>query len=124
MDCGNNVDAFLWVPIDCYSMFDTMYVHGARITSNSYGPSVSSYPELAGAYDEGCQMTDAYMWDHKDFNVHLQQVTMVQLHEPYLEQHVLKMFMQQVPVLKIHQHQFHHSLQEDQQLMEGMVLHF
>uniref|UniRef100_A0A7C3N9R1 T9SS type A sorting domain-containing protein n=1 Tax=candidate division WOR-3 bacterium TaxID=2052148 RepID=A0A7C3N9R1_UNCW3 len=70
MDCGNNVDAFLWVPIDCYSMFDTMYVHGARITSNSYGPSVSSYPELAGAYDEGCQMTDAYMWDHKDFNVH------------------------------------------------------
>lgn len=70
MDAGNTVDAFFWIPIDCYSMYDTMYVHGARITSNSYGPSVSSYPELAGAYDEGCQMTDAYMWDHKDFNVH------------------------------------------------------
>ncbi len=70
MDAGNTVDDFLWIPIDCYSMFDTMYVHGARITSNSYGPSVSSYPELAGAYDEGCQLTDAYMWDHKDFNVH------------------------------------------------------
>lgn len=67
MDTGNNVDAFLWVPVDCYTMFDTMYVHGVRITSNSYGPDGTA--EWGGAYDEGCQMTDAYCWDHKDFNV-------------------------------------------------------
>ncbi len=70
MDAGNTVDNGLWIPIDCYSMFDTMYVHGARITSNSYGPDVGTYPELGGAYDEGCQLADAYMWDHRDFNVH------------------------------------------------------
>lgn len=68
MDCGDLVGEFLWVPIDCYTMFDTMYVHGARVTSNSYGPDGTGV--WGGAYDEGCQMSDAYVWDHKDFNVH------------------------------------------------------
>jgi len=68
MDAGDLVGDFLWVPIDCYTMFDTMYTYGVRITSNSYGPSGTA--EWGGAYDEGCQMSDAYVWDHKDFNVH------------------------------------------------------
>lgn len=64
MDAGNTVDDFLWVPVDMYTMFDTMYVHGVRVSSNSYG---SSGAEWMGAYSDGSQMIDAYTWDHKDF---------------------------------------------------------
>lgn len=64
MDAGNLVDDFFWVPVDIYTMYDTMYVHGVRVSSNSYG---SSGAEWMGAYSDGSQMLDAYTWDHKDF---------------------------------------------------------
>ncbi|MCK4523904.1 S8 family serine peptidase, partial [candidate division WOR-3 bacterium] len=64
LDAGNAEDEWLYVPYDIYSMFDTMYQHGVKITSNSYG----SYNDtVRGAYMDASQMLDAFTWDHKDF---------------------------------------------------------
>ena len=66
MDCGDDTSDWLWIPVDNYSMFDTMYSHGARISSNSYGGYNDT---IAGAYMDGSQNVDAFIWDHKDFTI-------------------------------------------------------
>lgn len=66
MDCGDDTSDWLWIPVDNYSMYDTMYAHGARISSNSYGGYNDT---IAGAYMDGSQNLDAFTWDHKDFTL-------------------------------------------------------
>ncbi len=64
IDCGNDVDDFLWLPADYYGLLDTIHANGVYISSNSWGDDGAT--EMRGAYSDYSQQEDAYVWDHKD----------------------------------------------------------
>ncbi len=69
-DCGGDEATWLWIPWEPYEMHDSIYNEPAAngqkvlISSNSYGSS-----SLAGNYTTSSHSLDAFVWDHKDYNL-------------------------------------------------------